>query len=273
MTGSAQPKNRTGIRVDEIYEKTSSAGITAKNDLTVEGDIAVTGTVDGVDIATLNSTVGNFAKKYYVGATTGSSNAYVITTGLSLSAYAEGQEFTITPNFTNTGAATANVDSIGSKTIKIRGGSALTGGELQSGVQTRLLYNGTDLIILDVPQKTNGSWSPTITGSGGTISSASIEYADYLQVGKLVFVALRVMFTANSSNIAIEFNAPTEIAIDNQWIGSHGRNASSGSTSGAPLYARTETTGDKIIVSTADGIGFSAGTGRYANVFGFYFAA
>lgn len=60
---SVQPKNDTEIKVDSIDEKTASAGITLKKattfqaGITVTGNIAVSGTVDGVDIAALDAEV------------------------------------------------------------------------------------------------------------------------------------------------------------------------------------------------------------------------
>ncbi len=80
-------------------------------------------------------------------ATTGSANAYVLTSGLSLSAYATGQSFLIIPNFTNTGAATLNVDGLGAKNLTRFGAIALSGGELISGRIYRVTYNGTQFEV------------------------------------------------------------------------------------------------------------------------------
>lgn len=83
-------------------------------------------------------------------ATTGSSNAYVLTTGLSLSAYVTGQSFRIIPNFGNTGAATIDVDGIGAKNLtKNVGGTptALASGDLPSGIPTTIIYDGTQFIV------------------------------------------------------------------------------------------------------------------------------
>lgn len=82
-------------------------------------------------------------------ATTGSANAYVLTTGLSLAAYATGQKFTIIPNFTNSGAATINVDAIGAKNIyKNSAGTkgAVASGDIVSGVPIDIVYDGTQFV-------------------------------------------------------------------------------------------------------------------------------
>ena len=76
-------------------------------------------------------------------ATTGSANAYVLSSGTTLAAYATGQTFLIIPNFTNTGAATINVDSIGAKDITKNGTIPLVAGDLVSGQVYRVSYDGT----------------------------------------------------------------------------------------------------------------------------------
>ena len=81
-------------------------------------------------------------------ATTGSANAYVLTTTLSLAAYVTGQSFLIIPNFTNSGAATINVDTLGAKNIKKNGATALVSGDLVSGTIYRIAYDGTQFQVV-----------------------------------------------------------------------------------------------------------------------------
>ena len=211
---------------------------------------------------------------YYSGDSTGSSNAYAISNDIPISSYSEGQVFTFIPNFDNDGSATINVDSVGTKTIKYPYGDNLIGGEIRQSVPAVIIYDGTDFLLQGLPPDTDGSWSPTITGQGDTISSVSIEYSDYVQFGKLVFITLRANFTTGSTSVsAIEFNAPTNIAIDNQVIPCSGRNATSGATFQATFYARTEATGNKIVAGLSDGSNFGNGINRTVNIFGYYFAA
>jgi hypothetical protein len=65
-------------------------------------------------------------------ASTGSSNAYAITAASGFTAYADGIIVGLTANFTNTGAATLNANSVGAKSIYANG-AVLTGGEITSG--------------------------------------------------------------------------------------------------------------------------------------------
>lgn len=83
-------------------------------------------------------------------ATTGSANAYVLSSGQTLTAYTTGQRFNITPNFTCSGAATLNVDSLGAKNIyKNAGGSlaAVASGDIVSGVPVTVTYDGTQFVV------------------------------------------------------------------------------------------------------------------------------
>lgn len=75
-------------------------------------------------------------------ATGGSSNAYTLTTGLSLSALANGQGFWVKWNHTNAGAATLNVDTLGAVDLKRRDGStALGSGDATSGAYAYVVYD------------------------------------------------------------------------------------------------------------------------------------
>ena len=80
--------------------------------------------------------------------TTGSANAYLLTTGLSLAAYVSGQSFLIKPNHANTGAATINVDGLGAKDLRKNGTTALASGDLATDQYYRIAYNGTQFQIV-----------------------------------------------------------------------------------------------------------------------------
>lgn len=75
--------------------------------------------------------------------TTGSSNAYVLTTGLSLASYVTGQTFTILASFSNSSTVTINVDSLGAKAITKNGTTALASGDIVSGNIYTISYDGT----------------------------------------------------------------------------------------------------------------------------------
>lgn len=81
--------------------------------------------------------------------TTGSANAYVLTTGLSLAAYVSGQSFLIKASFGNTSTATINVDGLGAKALTKNGTTALASGDIASGTIYRVSYDGTQFQVMN----------------------------------------------------------------------------------------------------------------------------
>ena len=110
---------------------------------TVSGDSDVWG-------GYLNTTITSIDKLLTAIATTGSANAYLLTTGQSLTAYTTGMCFRIIPNFTNSGACTINVDGIGAKNLYRYSDGALAAcvsGDVVSGVPISIAYDGTQFVI------------------------------------------------------------------------------------------------------------------------------
>jgi len=84
---------------------------------------------------------------------TGSANAYVLAIDGQIAAYATGQIFKFKANFTSTGAATLNVNSIGAKSIKKKSGGSLIdvgAGDILSGEVVLCVYDGTYLQLFRV---------------------------------------------------------------------------------------------------------------------------
>lgn len=87
-------------------------------------------------------------------ATTGSSNAYVLATTGTVTSYADKLRLVIRPNFSNTGACTINVDSLGAIDIKIYTSSGIgnpASGQIQSGGVYDLIYVSalSDFVLLN----------------------------------------------------------------------------------------------------------------------------
>lgn len=70
----------------------------------------------------------------------GSSNAYTITSGESLSAYSAGMRFLWSPNADSTGAVTLNVDSIGAKKVYMPDGTQAASGDLDADSLYDVVY-------------------------------------------------------------------------------------------------------------------------------------
>jgi hypothetical protein len=76
-------------------------------------------------------------------ASTGSANAYVFAADQTLSAYYDGLTISFDANFTNTGAATLNVDAVSADAIVWPDGAALISGDITSGGKTTVVHDGT----------------------------------------------------------------------------------------------------------------------------------
>ena len=77
-------------------------------------------------------------------ASTGSANAYVFAADQTLSAYYDGLEICFDANFTNTGAATLNVDAVSADAIVWPDGTALASGDIPSGAKIVVRHDGTN---------------------------------------------------------------------------------------------------------------------------------
>ena len=75
-------------------------------------------------------------------------NTITAVTAVAYSALAAGFKVRLIPANTNAGAVTLNVNSIGAKAVTKNGTTALTGGELQSGREYDLNYDGTQFQII-----------------------------------------------------------------------------------------------------------------------------
>lgn len=90
----------------------------------------------------------------YGGTSAGTANAQTLTPSTALSAYAAGNAYDFLVGNTNTTAGpTLNVSGLGAKTIKCSVGGAkvnLPIGGLQSGMMARVVYDGTDFLLLNL---------------------------------------------------------------------------------------------------------------------------
>lgn len=127
------------------------------------------------DIAVMRNLLGGSAT------TGGSADTQTLTTGMTLAALQQGLLIGFEAGFSNTGAATLNVDSIGPKSIKTPAGAALSAGMLTAGGIYLVAYeSGADVFILIGAQAVSltatlsaiGALTPTdsgfIVGDGST---------------------------------------------------------------------------------------------------------
>lgn len=83
---------------------------------------------------------------------TGSANAYVITTAEAITGYIQGMPpIRFKANFGNSGSATANVNGLGAVTLKKNGGATdLASGDIVSGGVYTLIHDGTNFQVLEL---------------------------------------------------------------------------------------------------------------------------
>lgn len=79
--------------------------------------------------------------------TVAGTNTVTATAAISMTAYATNQVFAFVPANTNTGATTANLNSIGAKNV-FWNGVACVGGELRQNIPAKILYDGTQFHII-----------------------------------------------------------------------------------------------------------------------------
>ena len=164
------PRNGSGLYVPPPanYPAVSATTITAADRNAIDADLATALTnslaVNGESVVTADIPFGNnkltgvkdgtLAKDAANVSQIQNSNAILlasvagtdtITASLSpaLTAYANGQIFTLIPANTNTGAVTININGLGAKSITKNGSTALVAGDLVAGVEYSLQYDGT----------------------------------------------------------------------------------------------------------------------------------
>jgi len=136
---------------------------------------------DGTQFKVLNESATTLANNTYnyLGQSTGTANALVLTPTIPMLSYAFGFYYFFT-NATNTGACTVNISGLGAINLQNRSGAALSAGQLQGGFHYLCYINGSTVYVLN-PSRININWTPTITQSG-TVTATIQEnnyYIDY----------------------------------------------------------------------------------------------
>ena len=102
-------------------------------------------------------------------ADTGAADAYLIAPNPPITAYTAGQIFYMKATNANTGASTVNVNSLGIKSIKRDGSTALTAGDILADEIVTLIYDGTNFQLVNAGNIGNSSGNVPI--SNGTVNT------------------------------------------------------------------------------------------------------
>lgn len=103
--------------------------------------------------------------------TAGSANAYTLAIDTGYAVYATGDRFRFKANFSNTGAATLNVNAIGAKAIVDVENRALQVGAIVSGRIYEVVYDGTSMQLIGGPATEREKIGITTTGIYGSTLS------------------------------------------------------------------------------------------------------
>lgn len=101
-------------------------------------------------------------------ATASGTNTYTVTLTPAPTAYSTWMEFKIKFTNANTSSSTLNVNSLGAKTIKRANGAGLNVGDIIAGMIGHLIYDGTDMILLN-PASPLGAY---VDGNGVVVGSS-----------------------------------------------------------------------------------------------------
>lgn len=150
-----------GVTVQTADANTTHADIASAltGSLAADGQTPMTGDLDmggnqigslGAAVALTGATNVNDVQSGRLNYLTGVAGTNTITASLSyLTAYTTGQEFTFIAANTNTGAVTIDVNSVGAKAITKQGTLPLSAGEILSGGEYKIQYDGTRFQLLN----------------------------------------------------------------------------------------------------------------------------
>lgn len=220
------PRNGSGLYVPPPanYPAVSATLITAADRNAIDADIATALTnsiaVNGESVVTADIPFGNnkltgvkdgtLAKDAANVSQIQNSNAILlasvagtdtITASLSpaLTAYANGQIFTLIPANSNTGAVTININGLGAKALTKNGSTALVAGDLVAGVTYSLQYDGTRFQKIAGSDYAKSGANSDIT-SLTALASISGLTGDITGLFSGATIADRVLFKTSTTN-------------------------------------------------------------------------
>ncbi|WP_018897175.1 phage tail protein [Rhizobium sp. 2MFCol3.1] len=124
----------------------------------------------------MGAQVRSFDRINAMGLLTNSANAYSLTYDVGPLAYEKGEFFSFFVNATNTGAATLNINGLGSRDIVQNDGSALKAGDLVAGMVFTATYDGSKFRIVN--STANASFGTVTATTGMTIGGKPVFNVD-----------------------------------------------------------------------------------------------
>jgi hypothetical protein len=140
-------------------------------------------------------------------ASTGSANAYVLTLSPALAAHITGKEISFKANFTNTGAATININGLGVVALKKLGSLALEANDIISGQIYTISYDGTYYQLLNF--SSDKRYSSATGSSNAYVLTLSPALTDHVAGREISFKAN----FANTGAATININGLGAVAL------------------------------------------------------------
>lgn len=143
--------------------------------------------------------------------TTGSANAQILATATPNNfSFVNGYQVLFTAGFTNTGATTLNVNGTGAKNIFRRtpsGKEALTGGEIQSGSQYVVSYDGTQFEIQGPSAEQGGYGARSVVVSATTTDLGTAPTHNIVITGTTTITSFGTSASPTYPMYALTFNS------------------------------------------------------------------
>jgi hypothetical protein len=132
----------------------------------------------------------------------------------TLAAYANGQRFTFVAAATNTGPVTININSLGAKAITKNGTTPLVAGDIVSGVDYSIFYDGTQFRISSVPAAlpngTTAITQPVLDNSTKIATTAYVDRASVMPVMRGYIDNLTLSTPGASTTITVAAGQATD---------------------------------------------------------------
>jgi hypothetical protein len=153
----------------------------------------------------------------YAGVSGGAADVQTLKLTPAIAAYATGQMFSFKAGFTNTGAATLNINGVGAIGIRDTTGGALGAGAITAGQFYEVLYDGTYFTLLPLRPNTTKvyAYGRTNSATAGSTAEYNIFDEDNAVAGHPTCpVASGVTFTASSGYFAVAHAGVYEITLN-----------------------------------------------------------
>jgi hypothetical protein len=163
-----------------LFASTLSFAQTSDSQLTTAANVIRNETVAGANTAlrvgNMFNALINYKTNINFGVVATGTDTYAATIANPITNYTAGDHFIVKFTNANTGAATLNINLIGPKAIMKHGSTALDAGDIIAGRYYLLIYDGTNLQIVDAGTTLAAGSGLTKTGStiewGGTASTS-----------------------------------------------------------------------------------------------------